>query len=120
MNRRTFNKKLSQTIGGVALVSHIPLACAFETSASKKSLGIALVGLGTYSTYELAPSLQETKHCHLAAIVTGTPAKEKRWAEKYAIPQKNIYNYDNFDTIVDNPDVDIGRKTRDLRKTYGS
>lgn len=107
MNRRTFNKKLSQTIGGVALVSHIPLACAFETSASKKSLGIALVGLGTYSTYELAPSLQETKHCHLAAIVTGTPAKEKRWAEKYAIPQKNIYNYDNFDTIVDNPDVDI-------------
>lgn len=107
MNRRTFNKKLSQTIGSVALISHIPLACAFETSVPKKSLGIALVGLGTYSTYELAPSLQETKYCHLAAIVTGTPEKEKQWAKKYSIPQSHIYNYENFDTIKDNPDVDI-------------
>ena len=63
--------------------------------------------MGTYSTYELAPSLQETKHCHLAAIVTGTPEKEKRWAQKYGIAQSNIYNYDNFDTIANNPEVDI-------------
>lgn len=107
MDRRTFNTKLSKAVGSVALLSNIPLACAFESSENKKSLGIALVGLGTYSTYELAPSLQETKHCHLAAIVTGTPAKEKIWTEKYNIPKENIYNYDNFDTIIHNDSVDI-------------
>ncbi|MFC4634187.1 Gfo/Idh/MocA family protein [Dokdonia ponticola] len=107
MNRRTFNTQLSKAVGGVALLSNIPLACAFENSENKKSLGIALVGLGTYSTYELAPSLLETKHCHLAGIVTGTPEKEKIWAEKYNIPKENIYNYETFDTIVNNDAIDI-------------
>lgn len=66
----------------------------------KDKLGIALVGLGSYSTYELAPALQETKNCYLAGIVTRTPAKEKIWADEYNIPQKNIYNYKNFDGIA--------------------
>lgn len=98
---------MSKALCGVALLSPIPLACAFESTESKKSLGIALVGLGTYSTYELAPSLLETKHCHLAGIVTGTPAKAVIWAEKYAIPKENIYNYENFDTIINNKAIDV-------------
>ncbi len=73
----------------------------------KDKLGIALVGLGSYSTYQLAPALQKTKNCYLAGIVTGTPAKEKIWADRYNIPQKNIYNYQNFDNIASNPDIDI-------------
>ena len=64
-------------------------------------------GLGNYATNELAPALQLTKNCQLRAIVTGTPAKEKTWAEKYHIPKANIYNYQNFDSIKDNPQVDI-------------
>jgi len=70
-------------------------------------LGVALVGLGSYSTHQLAPALQETKNCYLAGIVTGTPAKEQMWSEKYNIPKKNIYNYQNFDNIASNPDIDI-------------
>jgi len=73
----------------------------------KDKLGVALVGLGSYAGYELAPALQQTKNCYLAGIVTGTPAKEKVWADKYNIPQKNIYNYQNFDSITSNPDIDI-------------
>src|SRR5690606_23331209 len=46
-------------------------------------------------------------HCYLAGIVTGTPAKEKQWASRYNIPEKNIYNYENFDSIALNPDIDI-------------
>ena len=68
---------------------------------------MALVGLGSYATYELAPALQETSNCYLAGIVTGTPAKQKMWSDKYNIPQKNIYNYQNFDNISSNPDIDI-------------
>lgn len=70
-------------------------------------LGIALVGLGGYATGQLAPGLQQTEHCYLAGIVTGTPDKAQSWKEKYNIPEKNIYNYDNYDTIKSNPDIDI-------------
>jgi glucose-fructose oxidoreductase len=73
----------------------------------KDKLGIALVGLGYYSTDLLAPALQQTKHCYLAGIVTGTPAKAEAWKKKYNIPDKNIYNYQNFDTIANNPDIDV-------------
>lgn len=77
-----------------------------EEKAAKK-LGIALVGLGKYAEGQLAPALQETKHCYLAGIVTGTPEKAENWRKKYDIPTKNIYNYSSFDTIKDNPDIDI-------------
>lgn len=102
-SRRRFVRNLSLGLGG-ALLSHPLLAAC---SPREKKLGIALVGLGSYAGGQLAPALQETKHCYLAGIVTGTPAKEKIWADKYNIPQKNIYNYQNFDSIADNPDIDI-------------
>lgn len=73
----------------------------------EKKLGIALVGLGYYSTNLLAPALQETEHCYLTGIVTGTPSKIDEWKLKYSIPDKSIYNYQNFDSIKDNPDIDI-------------
>jgi predicted dehydrogenase len=77
--------------------------------ANKQSdkLGIALVGLGTYSNEQLAPALKETKHCYLAGIVTGSPDKAQKWKTKYNLPEKNVYSYDNFDEIRHNPDIHI-------------
>ena len=74
---------------------------------TNKKLGIALVGLGTYAEGQLAPALQQTEHCYLAGVVTGTPSKIPVWKEKYNIHDKNIYSYENFDSIKDNPDIDI-------------
>lgn len=76
-------------------------------TGKQKRVGVALVGLGYYSTDLLAPALQETRTAYLAGIVTGTPAKEEVWMEKFGIPRKNVYNYENFDRIADNPDIDI-------------
>jgi predicted dehydrogenase len=73
----------------------------------KGKLGIALVGLGNYATNQLAPALQETEHCYVAGIVTGTSSKIEQWQSKYSIPDGNVYNYQNFDSIRDNPDIDI-------------
>ncbi|MDN3667953.1 Gfo/Idh/MocA family oxidoreductase [Echinicola jeungdonensis] len=73
----------------------------------QRKLGVALVGLGSYSTYQLAPALEMTKHCYLAGIVTGTPSKAQVWQKKYGIPDANIYNYENFKNIADNPDIDV-------------
>jgi len=73
----------------------------------KRKLGVALVGLGHYASGQLAPALQETEHCYLAGIVTGTPDKADKWKKKYNLPDKNVYNYQTFDQIKDNPDIDI-------------
>lgn len=91
--------------GAVPASSPRPPARAEPTK--DKKLGVALVGLGQYSEEQLGPALRETLRCKLTAIVTGTPEKAKKWKKKYDIPEKNIYNYQNFDSIKDNPDVDI-------------
>jgi predicted dehydrogenase len=79
----------------------------FQELPEDQKLGIALVGLGNYSTGQLGPALLETKLCKLSGIVTGTPEKEGIWADEYGIPESNIYNYDNYDEIADNPEIDI-------------
>src|SRR5882762_10465180 len=90
---------------GILLLS--PKTIFSSTRSYKDKLGVALVGLGYYSTDLLAPALQQTKHCYLAGIVTGTPAKAEAWKKKYNIPDKNIYNYQQFDSIANNPDIDV-------------
>ena len=74
---------------------------------NKGKLGIALVGLGSYSAKQLAPALKETAHCYLAGIVTDNLDKAEKWRREYNIPDSNIYNYSNFDTIKDNQQIDI-------------
>lgn len=108
MKRRQFLSGLVTTGGGWVLASGFPsLLNAASIRKGKDKLGIALVGLGNYSAGQLAPALQQTEHCYLAGIVTGTPEKEKQWAEKYNIPTANIYNYNSFDNIANNKDIDI-------------
>jgi glucose-fructose oxidoreductase len=103
-SRRDVIRTLALGAGGI-LLSPAILRSAARTQ--KNRLGVALVGLGYYSTDLLAPALQQTKHCYLAGIVTGTPAKAEAWKAKYNIPDKNIYNYKNFDQIANNPDIDV-------------
>ncbi|TDS20826.1 glucose-fructose oxidoreductase [Maribacter caenipelagi] len=107
LSRRSFSTIATKGILGTTLLGNMPLANAFSIEQKNKKLGVALVGLGSYSTYQLAPSLLETEYCYLAGIVTGTKDKEALWQEKYNIPKKNVYNYDNFDTILNNEDIDV-------------
>jgi glucose-fructose oxidoreductase len=92
---------------GSATAIFSPNTLLAATRPQKDRLGVALVGLGYYSTDLLAPALQQTKNCYLAGIVTGSPDKAETWKKKYNIPDKNIYNYQNFDTIANNPDIDV-------------
>ena len=80
---------------------------SLEALQTGKQLGVALVGLGGYSSGQLAPALQKTKLCKLAGIVTGTPSKATQWKQQYQIPDQNIYDYKTFDRIADNPAIDI-------------
>jgi len=104
ISRREVIKTIS-IAGAAALLS--PESLFSSCMTKKNKLGVALVGLGYYSTDLLAPALQQTKHCYLAGVVTGTPSKAEAWKKQYNIPDKNIYNYYNFDQVANNPDIDI-------------
>ena len=104
ISRRNIIKNLA--LGGAGIVS-LPQPLFSFSRPAKTRLGVALVGLGYYSTDLLAPALQQTKNCYLAGIVTGTPAKAEAWKKQYKIPDKNIYNYQNFGQLANNPDIDV-------------
>ena len=72
-----------------------------------RKLGVALLGLGRYSSGQLGPALRETNRCYLAGVITGHPEKGEQWAAQYNLKKQNIYNYDNLENIADNPDIDI-------------
>ena len=103
--RRDFIKTTAIAAASVPLVgAWLPNVRAAEPD---KKLGVALVGLGSLSTHQIAPALQKTKYCRLAGIVTGTPAKAEKWKAQYGIPDRSIYNYDTMEKMADNPDIDF-------------
>jgi glucose-fructose oxidoreductase len=90
-------------------IASLGLGIDFQALAKTKKakLGVALVGLGYYSKDVLAPALLQCSHIELKGIVTGTPSKIPFWKEKYGIADSNIYNYENFDSIKKNKEIDI-------------
>lgn len=101
-NRRSFIKKSGLFLGAALL----PFPGCI-TGTSEKKLGVALVGLGYYSTDLLAPALQLTDYCELRGIVTGSPEKIPQWQRRYGIKDANVYNYDSMHQISNNKEIDV-------------
>jgi glucose-fructose oxidoreductase len=99
-SRRHFLKQAGSALA-VAGVPSILLPRRPET------LGVALCGLGNYATTQLAPGLQETEHCELRGIVTGSPEKIPKWQQRYGIPDANVYSYETLPDIANNDDLDV-------------
>lgn len=106
MKRRNFIKHSGLALSGSGLLATSIFPHIYIPKLKDK-LGIALMGLGYYSRDVLAPALQLAQHCELKGIVTGTPEKAVEWKAKYKLEDKNIYNYSNFDSIANNPDIDV-------------
>jgi len=69
-------------------------------------LKVAIMGLGGYGT-RVAEAMRDCKKAKLTGLISGTPSKIKSWQSKYHIEEKNCYNYENFDNIKNNPDIDV-------------
>lgn len=100
-----FSRRHVLRLGAAAAVT--PFFSAFAQGTEGKPLGIALLGLGDYSTNQLGPALKLTKNARLVGIVTGSPDKIPKWQQEYGIADGNVYNYQNFDSIAENKDIDI-------------
>lgn len=110
ISRRAFLYNFGIGVGAATIMTSLPSFMTLSENSSKmvdgKKLNIALCGLGRYAGY-LADGLEISKYCRLAGIVTGTPLKALDWEKKYNIPEKNSYNYQNFDEIIHNKDIDL-------------
>src|SRR5215470_7021815 len=106
--RRDFLQKLTGSAVAFSVLSHSAEASKtnFDTHPyDGPVLRVAIMGLGSYGT-RVAEAMQSCKKAKLVGVISGTPSKIKAWQSKYNIPEKNCYNYENFDKIKDNPDID--------------
>ena len=68
-------------------------------------LRVALMGLGSYAT-RVADAMKDCTKAKLVGAISGTPSKLTAWQAKYGILGKNCYNYETYDSIRNNPDID--------------
>ncbi len=106
-SRREFLQKLTASTIALPFLSGSAAAAdpAPRTPHQGKILRVAIMGLGSYGT-RVAEAMQTCTKAKLVGVISGTPSKITTWREKYNIPEKNCYNYENFDAVKNNPDID--------------
>ncbi len=106
--RRNFLQKLTGSVIALPFLSGHDLAnLSIDDKASYDGpvLRVAIMGLGSYGT-RVADGMLACTKAKLVGVISRTPSKITAWQTKYNIPAKNCYNYENFDEIKDNPDID--------------
>ncbi len=73
--------------------------------APDERIGFAVVGLGRLALEQILPAFGQSKKAKPVALVSGSPDKAREVAAQYGIPEKNIYNYQTYDRLKGNPDV---------------
>jgi len=110
ISRRNF-LKTAATAAGVAAA---PLAAASRAAAQVrvpeppgKKLGWAVVGLGSLAINQILPAFAKCEKSKVVAFVSGHRDKADKLAARYGVEAANIYNYENYDSIKDNPSIDV-------------
>src|SRR5437764_1436785 len=110
LTRRNFMKKTGQgLLAAGAFESLLKPASAqlHVPDPPGKKLGWAIVGLGSLSINQILPAFAKCEKSKVVALVSGHPDKANKLALRYGVSPKNIYNYQNYDSIKDNPEVDV-------------
>ena len=102
-----WNRRTVLTGIGAGIASAAILDAAHAQGAPKRKLGYAVVGLGSYATRQIMPQFKNCEHAQLVALVSGTPEKLERYGAEYGIPKTHHYSYANYDSIRNNPDIDV-------------
>lgn len=107
--RRNFLHTLVASAAIVPMLSsHRALAQADRANTGSHQgpmLRVALMGLGGYAAH-VAEAMQSCRRARVAGLISGTPSKLQEWGTKFGVPEKSRYNYENFDRIKDDPDID--------------
>ena len=94
-----------QTLLGMGAAAIAPVA--FWKREAVKPVGWAVLGIGSYATYQIMPAFKDCERSKLVALISGHPEKLSRFGDQYGIPTSNRYTYDTMDAIKNNPDIDV-------------
>jgi predicted dehydrogenase len=110
MTRRGFMTRVGQGV----LAANLPGAFLKNAHAQLKvpdppgkKLGWAIVGLGSLSINQILPAFAKCERSKVVALVSGHPDKANKLAQRYGVDSKNIYNYENYDSLKNNSDIDV-------------
>jgi predicted dehydrogenase len=108
--RRDFLQKLAVSALAFPSISYLTASAAAplagcNTPGDGQTLRVALMGLGGYAGI-VARAMESSKRAKITGLISGHSEKIKTWQAKYNVPDKNCYNYQNFDDIKNNPDID--------------
>ena len=107
--RRNFLQKLTGSLIALPFLSKQDYLENLEDINDKRyegqTLRVAIMGLGSYGT-RVAEAMKDCSRSKLVGVISGTPPKITAWQARYNIPEKNCYNYENYDNIKNNPDID--------------
>jgi len=73
----------------------------------EQRIGYAIVGLGHLALEEVLPAFGACKKSKVVALVSGDKDKALTVAKQYGVSEKSIYDYQNFDSIKNNKEVDV-------------
>jgi predicted dehydrogenase len=78
-----------------------------QVAAGGRKIGYVIVGLGRVSMGQFMPGVKAAaEHSKITALVSGHREKAERVAAQYGISRNAIYNYQNYEQIAHNPDID--------------
>jgi len=72
-----------------------------------RKLGFAIVGLGSLAINQILPAFARAEKSRVVALVSGHPEKARKLALRYGVAPKSIYDYQGYDALRDNPEVDV-------------
>ena len=109
LTRRGFLEKAGQGLAAAsALGSMATRAFAQQVPEPPgRKMGWAIVGLGNLAINQILPAFAKCEKSKVVALVSGHPDKAAKLAARYGVSPKGIYNYQNYDTLKDNPEVDV-------------
>ncbi len=105
LTRREFSR-----LGTMAALSgalpEIEAQTGDAAQSSGRKLGWCIVGLGRISMGHFMPGLPLSKTGRITALVSGHRDKAEKQAAMYNVPSPSIYDYDSYDEIRSNKDID--------------
>ena len=103
MNRRSFITHSSQATMAGVFAPHTYGSLTDEIKNGK--VGYAVIGLGNFANYVI-PRIVQCKHSRIVALVSDDREKALDWGRKYGIRKKQLYGYQDFDKIEQDPEID--------------
>ena len=106
LTRREFAR-----LGGLGLVAGLTHALSAQNPGANsgagppRKIGYAIIGLGRIAGHFM-PGTLNTTNSVVTGLVSGHRDKAEKIAGQYDVPVSSIYNYDNFDEIAHNPNID--------------